>query len=74
MEDKASSTKNSKKSIKSDNELRTILSFDAYFSGLMVEKRGFIFPHHKAPMRKYAESKGIIDGTKAEFDELFKVY
>jgi hypothetical protein len=74
MEDKTSSTKNNKKSIKSDDGTKTVLSFDAYFSGLMTEKRGFILPHHKAPMRSYAESKGLVTGTREQFDELFKVY
>jgi len=74
MEDKTSSTKNNKKSIKSDSGIRTTMSFDAYFSGLMTERKGLILPHHKAPMRKYAESRGRVEGTKEEFDELFKVY
>lgn len=76
MEDKTSTAKSKKKSIESEDkrELKIVLSFDLYFVGLMAEKRGLILPHHKAPMKKYAEAKGIIQGTKEEFDELFKVY
>lgn len=49
------------------------MSFDVYFS-LLMKKRPGIFPHHKAPMRKYAEKQGLLEATEEEFDRIFKVY
>jgi len=52
---------------------RCKISFDAYFQMLMsTEDR--ILVHHKAPMRRYAEQKGLEDATKEEFDKIFKLY
>ena len=50
-----------------------VVSFDAYFQSLVKEKKS-IQKHHKAPMRKYAESKGVLEATKEEFDRLFRLY
>lgn len=60
----------------SDNkiQLKVKMSFDAYFQGLMKEKKGYIMAHHKAPMRRYAEKQGITEGTKEEFDQVFRLY
>lgn len=70
-----SQEKNSKKRVESENKSEgQILSFDVYFSALMREKAGFILPHHKAPMRRYAADKGLTEGTKEDFDKLFKLY
>lgn len=70
-----SQEKKTKKSVESENKSEGhVISFDAYFSALMREKSGFILPHHKAPMRRYALDKGVTDGTKEEFDKLFKLY
>lgn len=55
-------------------ELKAKMSFDVYFQGLMQSKRGSILPHHKAPMRKYAENAGLTQATKEEFDEVFRLY
>lgn len=50
-----------------------VISFDVYFQGLMqFESR--IQPHHKAPMKKYAEQNGLLKGTKEEFDRIFRLY
>lgn len=70
-----SQEKKIKKSVESENKSEGhVVSFDAYFSALMKEKSGFILPHHKAPMRRYALDKGLVEGTKEDFDKLFKLY
>lgn len=53
-------------------DLKPVMNFDAYFQSLMSEKKVQI--HHKAPMRKFAQKAGIDNGTKAEFDKVFKLY
>ena len=50
-----------------------VISFDAYFQ-LMMKKSSSIAPHHKAPMRKYAESKGLKEATEKEFNRVFRIY
>ena len=58
----------------SSQKLSEVVSFDAYFSKL-VRSNPKIMIHHKAPMRHYAESKGLKDAaTEAEFDEAVKQY
>lgn len=52
---------------------KRVISFDVYFQGLMSSKKG-ILPHHKAPMRQYAESYGLKEGTEEEFNTIFKLY
>lgn len=52
---------------------KRVFSFDAYFQGLMRENSK-IYPHHKAPMKKYAESKGLTEATKEDFDRIFRLY
>lgn len=70
-----SQEKKTKKSVESENKSSgQIVSFDAYFSSLMRAKSGFILPHHKAPMRRYAADAGLTEGTKEEFDKLFQLY
>ena len=55
------------------NEDKRIISFDLYFQSLM-KREPRILAHHKAPMRKYAEGKKVLEATQEEFDELFKFY
>ena len=51
-----------------------LISFDAYFMKLM-RMNPKILPHHKAPMRKYAESKGLKGAAKEEdYEKIFKSY
>jgi len=52
---------------------KTTISFDTYFQILMKLKPG-ILAHHKAPMRNYAESKGLKRATREEFDQIFRLY
>ena len=52
---------------------KRILSFDVYFQTLM-RKDSKVQSHHKAPMRKYAEAKGLIEATEEEFDRIFRLY
>lgn len=47
------------------------VSFDTYFQMLMAKRLG-IMPHHKAPMRKFAESHGL--GEEASLDEFEKIF
>lgn len=52
----------------------TRMTFDVYFQKLMRIGSN-IYLHHKAPMRQYAESKGLIGAvTEAEFDDAFRDY
>jgi len=48
------------------------VSFDVYFQ--MLIKKGRAQPHHKAPMKKYAESKGYIEASEEKFEEIFRMY
>jgi hypothetical protein len=48
------------------------ISFDAFFQILL--KEGRVLAHHKPPMRHFAEANGIVSGTRAEFEQLFKSY
>ena len=52
---------------------KLLISFDVYFQRLMKQSPG-IFPHHKAPMRSYADSKGLKEATKDDFDRIFRMY
>jgi hypothetical protein len=71
-------SKNRKNELESEyrtgnKEAATVLEFDLYFQKL-ISKDDKIYPHHKAPMRCFAESKGLMKATEAEFDEIFKNY
>lgn len=52
---------------------KILLDFDLYFQKLMV-KNTRVQAHHKAPMRKFSESKGFKEATEDQFDEIFKEY
>lgn len=49
------------------------MSFDVYFQGLL-KKNSKIQPHHKAAMKKYAETKGFKVATEEEFDRIMRLY
>ncbi len=49
------------------------ISFDVYFQKLLKVRKS-VLAHHKAPMMKYAEQKGALKASEAEFDEIFKNY
>ena len=53
--------------------MKRIMSFDVYFHSLM-RKNSKIQPHHKAPMRNYAESQDLKEGTEDQFDRVFRLY
>lgn len=75
MSKKEKSTKIGLKSIKeiiTDDESR-IMTFESYFR-LRLSKDSNIRTHHKAPMQQFAESKGVINATEAEFNKLFDTY
>lgn len=55
-----------------ESDKSNLLSFDVYFQGLIQKNKAL--SHHKAPMRKYAEDLGVEEGTKEEFDSIFKRY
>lgn len=50
-----------------------LISFDAYFQGLM-RTDSKIYLHHKAPMKKYANKNGLSYATLEQFEKLFKAY
>jgi len=70
-------SENKDDSKRSENNLRasskSLMSFDLYFQKLMASGNN-IQAHHKAPMRKYAESNGLIEATEDDFDRIFKNY
>lgn len=49
-----------------------IMSFDVFFQ--LRIRQGKALAHHRAPMRKYAESLGLTEGTQKEFEKLFERY
>lgn len=50
------------------------ISFDAYFQQLMRQHME-ILAHHKAPMKRFAEGKGLKGPCKKEdFDKIFEKY
>jgi hypothetical protein len=68
-----------KRQVEADNLLKETsqsvereISFDAFFQILL--KEGRVLAHHKPPMRHFAEVNGIVSGTRAEFEQLFKSY
>lgn len=69
LEDKQASGKSAAPS----RNLEKVMSFDAYFSK-MRSKNPQVLLHHKAPMRKYAEQKGLVTAKESEFDEAFERY
>lgn len=56
----------------SDEEPR-VMSFDVYFLKLMAVDNK-VHNHHKAPMKSFAEQKGLMTGTEEQFDEIFGSY
>ena len=50
-----------------------VMSFDAYFQKVM-SKNSKVYGHHKAPMRHFAEQRGLADATEEQFDEIFRSY
>lgn len=70
-------SKNRKNELESEhrvnNKAEVVMEFDLYFQKL-IAKGDRIYPHHKAPMRCFAESKGLKRATEAQFDEIFKNY
>lgn len=60
-------------SVSEERENKRIISFDLYFQ-LLMKKGRKIYPHHKAPMLKYAEQAGLVEATEEEFDSIFRNY
>lgn len=72
----------SKKDIKESNKeesttsrkiVKPVISFDNYFARMLKEDPK-VLPHHKAPMRAYAEQHNLMSGTLDEFQRLFRLY
>ena len=74
-------SKDKKENTQADTELfkpsrkivKREMSFDVYFQGLL-KKNSKILPHHKAAMKKYAETKGLKIATEEEFDRIMRLY
>lgn len=49
------------------------MSFDVYFSKMQAQNPR-VYKHHKAPMRQFAEARGLTDATEEQFDEIFRSY
>lgn len=73
VESKNEETKSPRSESKNKKKIELVMTFDAYFQGLM-SSNPHVLPHHKAPMRSFAKSKGINDGTKEQFDRVFQLY
>lgn len=50
-----------------------VISFDEYFRKALALNPE-VHNHHKAPMRSFAEQRGLEVGTEKQFDEIFKSY
>lgn len=50
-----------------------VMSFDVYFL-MMKAKDRKVQAHHKAPMKRFAEQRGLQDATEEQFDEIFRSY
>lgn len=50
-----------------------VMNFDVYFMKVM-KMNPKVQKHHKAPMKKFAEQRGLLNGTEEQFDEIFRSY
>lgn len=50
-----------------------VMSFDVYFCKMQAKNKK-VQAHHKAPMRCFAEQRGLKDATEEQFDEIFRSY
>jgi hypothetical protein len=50
-----------------------VISFDVYFRKVQ-SRNPRVYDHHKAPMKRFAEQRGLNDATEEKFDEIFKSY
>lgn len=50
-----------------------VMSFDVYFCKMQAMDPK-VYAHHKAPMKLFAEQKGLRDATEEQFDEIFGSY
>ena len=61
------------KKIQEEKEAKKV-SFDAYFQ-LLMRQHLEILKHHKEPMKKFAQAKGLKEEhTIDEFEKIFKKY
>lgn len=56
-----------------EKSVKPVISFDGYFSGVLKENPK-IQPHHKAPMRAFAEKHNMLSGTLEQFKKVFSLY
>ena len=50
-----------------------VMSFDVYFRKMQARDPK-IHAHHKAPMKRFAEQRGLEKATEEKFDEIFRSY
>ena len=63
-----------KKEIRKSRKIhKRVFTFDVYFQ-LLMRKNKAVSAHHKAPLKKFMESHGVLEATEDEFDRLFKLY
>lgn len=72
--DREQASKTTSSSSAAPKKLQEVMNFDAYFQHLMGSSAGKIQLHHKAPMRQFAEAHKLVNGTKEEFDKVFRLY
>lgn len=65
--------KEESKKASSTKSVKPVISFDSYFAGAL-RKNPSIQPHHKAPMRAFAEKHKLGSGTLEDFEKLFSRY
>lgn len=62
-----------KQEVKKTYEEQDTIIFDVYFQGLL--RQGKVLKHHRLPMKKYVESKGIMEKASREvFEQILKTY
>lgn len=50
-----------------------VISFDVYFRKMQAVNPK-VHAHHKAPMKRFAEQRGLKEATEEQFDEIFRSY
>ena len=63
-----------KKEIRKSRKIqKRIFTFDVYFQ-LLMRKNKAVSAHHKAPIKQFMKTKGVLEATEDEFDRIFKMY
>jgi len=50
-----------------------VITFDVYFRKVQA-RNPKVHAHHRAPMKRFAEQRGVDEATEEKFDEIFRSY